>query len=102
MNTKQRLARLAASELTKDLVDRGMLIEAGFVAFRHLAMDKDAPPLQIEEMRLAWMAGAEHLFSSVMTMLDPGEEPTATDLRRMDQVASEIETWRKKLEARVR
>jgi hypothetical protein len=52
-------------------------------------------------MRTAFMAGAEHLFSSVMNVLDPGQEPTADDLRRMDLIHTELEEWRDKLKARV-
>jgi hypothetical protein len=37
-------------------------------------------------MQLAFMAGAEHVWSSVINMLDPGEEPTDADMRRMDLI----------------
>jgi hypothetical protein len=93
MNKKSRAEQIG-TEFTKDLIDRGKLVEAGFAAFRHFVIAKDAPPDQVAEMRLAFMAGAEHVFSSVLTMLDQGEEPTDTDLRRMDMIHREIEEWR--------
>jgi hypothetical protein len=98
---KARLIEQAASDLTKELTDKGKLIEAGFAAFAHYVVPKDAPPVQLREMHLAYMAGAEHVWSSVMNMLDPGEEPTEADMRRMDLIQREIDEWRGKLSERV-
>jgi hypothetical protein len=98
---KARLIEQAASDLTKELTDKGKLIEAGFAAFAHYVVPKDAPPVQLREMQLAYMAGAEHVWSSVMNMLDPGEEPTEADMRRMDLIQREIDEWRGKLSERV-
>ena len=97
---KRRLINLVGNEITKELTDKGKLVEAGFAAFRHFVIPKDASPVQVSEMRLAFMAGAEHVFSSIMTMLDPGEEPSSADLRRMDMIHREIEEWRGKLSER--
>lgn len=98
---KARLIEQAASEVTKELTDRGKLVEAGFAAFAHFVIPKDAPPVQLREMQLAFMAGAEHVFSSIMNILDPCDEPTAADLRRMDLIQTEIDEWRGKLFERV-
>jgi hypothetical protein len=87
------------TELTKLLTDQGKLIEGGFAVFVHVL---DVPETQIEPSRLAFMAGAEHLFASVMNVLDPGEEPTETDLRRMDQIQEELNRWREVLAQRSR
>lgn len=98
---KANMIQSVALEVTKALTDKGKLIEAGFAAFRHMAMAKDAPPVQVSEMRLAFMAGAEHLFSSIMGILDPGDEPTDTDLRRMDLISTELDNWRGQIAALV-
>lgn len=95
--SKRRLIEEAASHLTKELTERGKLIEAGFAAFAHFVIPKDAPPVQLREMQLAFMAGAEHLFSSMMNILDPGEEPTAADLQRLDLISKELDEWRGRL-----
>lgn len=50
----------------------------------------DAPPMQIRECRLAFIAGATALFNTIMTMLDPGEEPTQGDLDRMTALEREL------------
>jgi hypothetical protein len=49
-------------------------------------------------MRLAFMAGAQHLFASIMAFLDPGTEETDADLRRMGLIADELEAFGKELE----
>jgi hypothetical protein len=90
-----------ATGVTKKLADEGKLIEAGFAAFAHFVIPKNAPLVQYTEMRLAYMAGAEHTFASIMNMLDPGEDPTTADLRRMDLIAQELDVWRSKLAERM-
>lgn len=39
------------------------------------------------------LRGRQHLFSSIMTILDPGEEPTEADLHRMSQIHDELEAF---------
>lgn len=77
--------------LTRNLVDEGRLVEAGWVGLRIACKLEDAPPLQLEEMRNAFFAGAQHVFHSITGgLLDPGSEPTDDDLRRMDQIDREL------------
>ena len=98
---KRRQIERAATELTKNLIDQGKLIEAGFAAFASYVIPPNAPATQLREMQLAWMAGAEHVWSSVMGMLDPGEEPSEADLRRMGLIQQEIDKWRTKISERI-
>lgn len=85
--------RASLDKLSRDLTDKGKLIEAGFVGLRLAAIPRDAPDLQVEEMRNAFFAGAQHLFASIMSILDPGEEPTEADLRRMDLIEKELRSF---------
>lgn len=84
----------------RDLVDQGKLIEAGWVGLRIAAIPLDAPKTQLEEMRNAFFAGARHLFTSIMTILEPGDEPTDVDLARMDQIDAELDAFIKDYELR--
>jgi hypothetical protein len=79
--------------LTKKLVDDGLLIEAGWVGLKLASIPETAPQVQIDEMRNAFFAGAHHLFSSIMSFLDDGREPTDNDLRRMTQVHEELDRF---------
>lgn len=99
---RRELAQRTASALTKELTEQGKLIEAGFALFASHVISKDAPAIQFSEMQLAFMAGAEHVWSSAMNMLDPGEEPTDADLGRMELIQREIDEWRSKLSERVK
>jgi hypothetical protein len=51
-------------------------------------------------MRLAFMAGAQHLFFSIMIFLEPDEEPTDDDILHMELIHKELEAFRKELELR--
>jgi hypothetical protein len=79
-----------AEEIAKRMSDEGKLIEAGWVSLRMLAIPDDAPQVQVDEMRMAFMAGAQHLFHSIIGILDPGEEPTDRDLKRMELINAEL------------
>jgi hypothetical protein len=77
-------------QLARKLTDEGMLIEAGWVALRMAAVPKGASQVQLDDMRIAFFAGAHHLFASIMSILEPGAEPTMKDLHRMDLIDKEL------------
>jgi hypothetical protein len=86
--------RAAALEaLSVELADKGRLLEAGWVAMQLACIPRDAPPEQLRSMRMAFMGGAQHLFASIMTILDPGEEPSAADLNRMNLIDDELRAF---------
>lgn len=80
-------------KLTAALVDQGKLVEAGWVSLKAMTLPKEAPPIQIEEMRNAFFAGAQHLFASIMYILDEDAEPTDADLRRIDNIQAELDAF---------
>jgi hypothetical protein len=90
----------ATVALTRKLMDEGNLIEAGFAIFAASVIPKDAPQVQRDEMLLAFMAGAQHVFASIVTALDPGDDATDADLRRMDLLHQELERWAVRLKDR--
>ena len=96
MNTQQRKEH---NDLAKALISKGKLIEAGFESLRIAVIPKDAPPVQSAEMRMAFMAGAQHLFGSIMSVFD--SEPTAEDLLIMDKISEELRLYAEQLPLRV-
>ena len=86
-------------DLAKRFTDQGKLIEAGWVALRVLTLPLDAPEIQVVEMRKAFMCGAQHLFASVMAIMDPGAEPTEQDMRRMTMICNELEAFKMEVTA---
>ena len=88
--------------LHRTLADSGKLIEAGWISLRLADIPRNAPSVQIEEMRNAFMAGAQHLFASIMQSLDPENEPTEADMRRMGLIEAELALFSKELQGQLR
>lgn len=83
--------------LSIELTEKGKLIEAGWVGLRMSIFPNGASKQQLEDMRKAFFAGAQHLFSSIMTILDEDKEPTEADMRRMGLISDELEEFGKQL-----
>lgn len=94
------MTRDQLEQLHHTLIDSGKLIEAGFVSLRLACMAPDAPDLQVNEMRMAFFAGAQHIFSTLMITLDQSEEPTERDLNRMSLIEAELQKFIRDFEAR--
>lgn len=99
---RRRFIEEVAIGVTKRWLDQGRLIEAGFAAFAHFVIPKDASPQQVSDMRMAFMAGSEHTYSSMMTVFDDAEEPTDDDLRRMELIHDELAAFRGEFEDHVK
>lgn len=85
--------RAFANAVAQRLTDEGKLIEAGWVGYQHLVLSPSAPQIQIDECRMAFFCGAQHLFGSIIGMLDPGADPTTADLQRMSQIDAELRAF---------
>lgn len=88
-------------DICRNLADDGKLIEAGWVALRALTMHPAASQAQIDDTRRAFFAGAQHLFSSIMGILDPGAEPTEADLARMTMISVELQSFLEEFKAQI-
>jgi hypothetical protein len=99
MPSQEQIKRVA-DDIAKRFADKGQLIQAGWAAYRMLVLPPMAPPMQVDECRIAFMAGAQHLFGSIMGIMDPGTEPTEADLRKMDLIEKELRAF--ELEMRTR
>lgn len=86
----------AAEKLTRDLIDAGKIIEGGWVGFQLMVFPDGVSQIQQDEMRKAFFAGAAHLMASIMNVLDPEDEPTERDLRRMSLIHKELDDFQKK------
>lgn len=85
-------------KVIKELADRGKIIEGGWAGLRMLAVPDDAPAVQVESMRMAFFAGAHHLFTSIMAVLDPEAEVTQRDIDRMTLIRAELDEFGDQLE----
>lgn len=94
---KGRITQILADELVTVATDKGKLIEIGWISALLYVVPKDAPETQVSEMHKAFFLGAQHLFSSIMSILEPGAEPTEKDLDRMTLIHNELEIFRKEV-----
>ena len=97
LNIDAKTLRAVVGQLTKKLTDEGMLIEAGWVGFASMCIPPTATEYQRRVMHKTFFAGAHHLFSSVMSILDPGAEATDQDLERMSKIHDELQRFSKQL-----
>lgn len=88
-------------DATKKLIDEGLIIEAGWIGFKIIVISPNANETQLHDMRGAFFAGAMHLFSSIIVVLDVDSEPTKDDLRRMDLIHKELENYMKTMKERM-
>ena len=79
--------------ITRDLTDKGLLIEAGWVGLKMMAVHPDAPQIQVDEMRNAFFAGAQHLWGSIMSIMESDRDPTPNDMKRMDLIHKELDKF---------
>lgn len=81
--------------LTDKLIADGRIVEAGFASLIVVAYggSNDMPREQYDQLREAFFAGAQHLFSSMMSTLDEGEDPTPADLAKMDLIDGELKAF---------
>ena len=85
--------RAYLDRIVREFTDQGKLMEAGWIGLRIACRLEDAPALQLQEMRMAFFAGAQHLFGSIMSIMDPGEEPTEKDMERIDLIDRELKAF---------
>lgn len=91
MNAQQRAVHDA---IAKQLTDDGKLIEAGWQMMRALVIPPHISDARVEEQRKAFFLGAQHLYASILGVLDADDEPTAADLQRMEHIHNELEAFR--------
>ena len=83
-------------EITKKWADRGFIMEGGWQAFVMTSL-QGAPPNQVREMRKAYYLGAQHLFASIISILEPGTEPTDKDMKRMELILAELKRFEEEM-----
>ena len=94
-------ARRVHDALLQKFGDEGMVMEAGWASLKAVWLHPDSPPEQVKDLRWAFFAGAQHLYSALMNIMDPDEEPTAADMKRMEMIHVELEAFRHEMEASI-
>jgi hypothetical protein len=92
MRNSPKLERLV-SGIEQELIKQGKIIAGGFAGYRMMVMASDAPDVQVLECKMAFFAGAQHLYTTMMRVMDEGEEPTDADLSRMELIHEELQQF---------
>lgn len=84
--------REAIERLVRDKADRTDLIETLWTAFAY-HVEIPTGGTQWVESRRCFFAGARTVFEALMFMMEPGDDATAGDLRRMDRLWDELQRF---------
>ena len=68
-------------------------IESGWLDYRKKVVPASASAVQVDETRNGFYAGAFHLLATIMEQAEPGTEPTAADLKMMEEIQAEFEAF---------
>jgi len=87
--------RKIVERVTGHYADRGQIIGVGYASFIANSYSgwETMPPGQLDQLRVAFFAGAQHLFGSIMNMLHPNTEPTEQDMQRMNLIYHELNAF---------
>ena len=92
MTPDQANAQLVKALSAKAVKDK-KLVQFGFQAFRAVCIPEHASAAQLTDMRMAYMAGAQHLFGSIFQLMSSDRDPTEDDLNVMSAIAEEMEAF---------
>jgi hypothetical protein len=86
--------RELVDRITKTMADKGMIVEGGWRAYVVMKTQYQTRPVLItKEMRDAYFLGAQHLFASIFKILEPGQEPSDRDMKRLDDIDKELKAF---------
>lgn len=79
-----------AKQMEEILIKKGKLVEGGWQGLRMMAYGRVTDLQQLKDMRQIFFAGAHHLFNSILSVLDPVEEPTKEDVDILSMIQKEL------------
>ncbi len=81
--------RATAERIARDLADRGLIVDSGWVMFRLLTLDPHMPPSEVDRCREAFFTGALHMFGELMS--------EKARMPRLENIADELEKFQNTL-----
>lgn len=91
--SRDKKIQVIAANLSRELADRGQIIEGGWRAYELITGIAYMSETQRKECRKAFFAGSHHVFFSVLGMLEEGTDATPNDLSRMDKLDKELRVF---------
>ena len=65
-------------------------IAMGWESYRKHVLPADAPEIQIKECKQAFFSGGAILYTAIMNVLSPGQEPTEADVQILEDLHAEV------------
>ncbi len=96
MSTDEERRRYA-EKIGREWADKGKLVEGGWRTLRSFMlrdMSHDTDEKFERAARKLFFLGAEHVFTTIVAIMEPGAEPTEADMRRMSQIHAELEAFK--------
>lgn len=93
---RRETARLA-DEIAKVAVEEGALIEIGYLGMIAVLGWTGKSEADKRDLKLAFYSGAQHLFASIMGIMDDDRELTEQDMRRMAIISDELDKFAEEL-----
>jgi hypothetical protein len=83
-----------AQKLTEALANSGMLIYGGWKLFEKAFIPPIVSDQQRHDMMIGFIAGADHLWYSLLATTQPGDDLTEGEEKRMEMIENELQTFR--------
>lgn len=89
-------------QILREFAAKGKVVEGGWRGLSVMWHLNTASVVQQQEMRKAFYAGAQHVFGSIMGLLDPGQgEPTDREMKVLDDIHKELDAFAAEMKAQV-
>lgn len=95
MNSHTMQTHALIDSIMSEWADKGQVIEGGWQAYVATSGLEKATDSQRKQFRDTFYLGAQHLFTSMISIMDVNAEPTEKDLLRMSLIAEELHGFRK-------
>ena len=79
--------------LAGSLMRQGLLMEVGWQVMREHYLPAEMTAEEFQRYRDTFYAGAQHLFFSLTAGIDVGNDITRDDMRKMQQINSELTSF---------
>lgn len=101
MKTRDQIVAELSAKLTRSAADSGNVVFLGFVSMVAVMFPRAAEDdALLDTLRVAYYNGAQHLFASIMSVMDSDREPTPGDMERMSKINDELYVFVKEMELR--
>jgi hypothetical protein len=84
---------MSARDKASNKIDRGETMADMWDGFKDKTIPRDAPSIQVTEMRNAFYAGGLCLFNWFMVQMDEDREPTDNDMAKVSAMNAELEDY---------